>query len=174
MTLRRLLAATAVLVGSGAVAGQGVDANSSVATVPITAPAQVGVAPALRLWTPCVDGINAARAGAGAAPLTIDTRLAKAASEHSADQARQQRLSHVGPDGTNAGSRLATVGYRWTTWGENVAAGQADCDTVVAAWLASSAHRANILNSAFQHVGVGLVLGENGVPYWTMDLAAGG
>ena len=40
-------------------------------------------------------------------------------------------------------------------------------------WLGSAPHRANILNATFDTVGIGMALGANGVPYWTMDLATG-
>ena len=54
----------------------------------------------------------------------------------------------------------------------HVAAGQGDCASVVGAWLASPSHRANILNRAYVNIGIGNVVGANGVHYWTMDLAA--
>lgn len=139
------------------------------------APAPVGKASAtaLRLWTDCVRLTNAARTGAGLAPLVVDVRVAAAAAGQSAYQAQQQTMSHVGAGGSNAGTRLQAQGYSWSTWGENVAAGQGDCASVVGAWLASPSHRANILNRAYVNIGIGNVVGANGVHYWTMDLAAG-
>lgn len=145
---------------------------------PITAPAQVGPAPApavrLGLWSECVAAANAARAAVGVAPLTMDLRLAAAATAHSGYQASRQLMSHVGSGGSNLGDRLTAVGYHWFAWGENVAAGQSGCASVMDAWLASAPHRANIMNPSFRHIGVGMVLGGDQVPYWTMDLAAGG
>ncbi len=41
--------------------------------------------------------------------------------------------------------------------GENEAWGYSSAADVVAAWMGSSGHRANILNSAFTHIGVGAV-----------------
>lgn len=176
----------AVLLVGGFVAGASVIAvqsNRSVgattAAVPIFAPATVGfesvpAAPATRLWSGCVTAANVARRAAGAAPLQLDLRVAIASAGHSEYQAQTQKLSHTGSAGSNAGDRLRAAGYSWATWGENVAAGQANCESVLAGWLASASHRANILNPAFRHVGFGMAFGANGVPYWTMDLAAGG
>jgi uncharacterized protein YkwD len=141
--------------------------------IPIEASAQVGPARAVRMWSECIlTTINEARAGTGARPLKLDLRVSLAAFGHSTDQALAQSMSHSDAAGTNAGTRLQAAGYNWSTWGENVAAGQADCATVTAAWLGSSTHRANIMNPLFRDVGVAMVLGANGVPYWTMDLAA--
>ena len=52
-----------------------------------------------------------------------------------------------------------------------MAAGQGDCASVVTAWLNSPTHRANILKSSYRSIGIGNVVGANGVHYWTMDLA---
>ena len=67
---------------------------------------------------------------------------------------------------------MTNAGYVWRTWGENVAYGQADCAAVIAAWMASAGHRANILNPAFTDIGIAVAIGSNGYKYWTMDLAA--
>ncbi|MEQ1698862.1 MAG: CAP domain-containing protein [Ilumatobacteraceae bacterium] len=119
----------------------------------------------------CTALANNARTAAGLAPLTIDSKLTAAAEGHSTDQAKRKKMTHTGSNGSNAGQRITAAGYAWNTWGENVAAGQADCASVVSAWLASPGHRANILNPAMVHIGMGAVKGTNGVIYWTMDLA---
>jgi len=120
----------------------------------------------------CTKLVNNARAAAGIAPVTLDSRLNTAASLHSTDQAQRQKMTHTGANGSNAGQRIISQSYWWSTWGENVAAGQSDCATVVKAWMGSSGHRANILNRSMVHIGMGAVKGANGVIYWTMDLAA--
>jgi uncharacterized protein YkwD len=145
-----------------------------VVAAPITTSALVGPAPAVREWSDClVSTVNAARATAGAPPLKLELRVSLAAFGHSLDQAAAQTMSHSDGARTDGGMRLQAAGYSWSTWGENVAAGQADCEAVTAAWLGSSTHRANILNPQFRDVGFGMAIGANGVPYWTMDLAAG-
>lgn len=169
-----------LVIGTSVVAAQ---SNGSVgaatAVLPINAPAAVGYSsvagkPAMRLWSGCLAVVNEVRRAAGAVALQLDPRVVTAAAAHASYQAQTQKMSHTGSGGSDAGQRLTAAGYNWTTWGENVAAGQANCDLVLAGWLASASHRANILNPAFRHIGMGMAIGANGVPYWTMDLAAGG
>ncbi|MEU7585183.1 CAP domain-containing protein [Micromonospora sp. NPDC049230] len=117
-----------------------------------------------------VDLVNAERAKAGCAALSIDDKLMTAAQKHSQDQADHKNMSHTGSDGSNAGARLDRVGYAWRTYGENVAWNQQTPAAVMDAWMNSSGHRANILNCAFTEIGVGIA-SSNG-PYWTQVFAA--
>ncbi|MET8044488.1 CAP domain-containing protein, partial [Micromonospora sp. NPDC005215] len=117
-----------------------------------------------------VDLVNAERAKAGCAALSIDDKLMTAAQKHSQDQADNKNMSHTGSDGSNAGVRLDRVGYAWRTYGENVAWNQQTPAAVMDAWMNSSGHRANILNCAFTEIGVGIA-SSNG-PYWTQVFAA--
>jgi len=121
-----------------------------------------------------VDIANRHRADRGIAPLTVNSSLSTAAQNHSTDQARRDRMTHTGSDGSNAGTRISRTGYSWSTWAENVAAGQPDAKSVMSAWMGSSSHRANILNSNLTQVGIGLNYSSNGTPYWTMVLARPG
>jgi uncharacterized protein YkwD len=109
---------------------------------------------------------------AGLAPLTAHSAVEQAALIHSIDQARMNQMSHTGSDGSNGGTRLTRAGYTWSTWGENVAAGYGSASSVVAGWMGSSGHRANIVNPSFVHVGVAVAYAADGTPYWTMLLAA--
>ena len=83
-------------------------------------------------------------------------------------------MSHTGTGGTDGGQRITNAGYRWSTWGENVAAGQPTPADAMSSWMASPGHRANILNGSVNHIGVAATTGTNGVVYWTMVIAAGG
>lgn len=137
------------------------------------APAPV-VAPLSDVQNSVVYAVNHHRGLAGLAPLTIDGRLSAAAQGHSDDLARRQTMSHTGSGGTDGGQRISNAGYPWSTWGENVAAGQTTSTEVMSAWLASPGHRANILNGGVRNIGVAATKGSNGVVYWTMVIAAGG
>ncbi|WP_432904489.1 CAP domain-containing protein [Micromonospora matsumotoense] len=117
-----------------------------------------------------VDLVNAERAKAGCAAVTVDDKLTLAAQQHSQDQADHKSMTHTGSDGSNAGQRLDRAGYSWRTYGENVAWNQQTPAAVMNAWMNSSGHRANILNCAFTEIGVG-VASSNG-PYWTQNFAA--
>ncbi len=120
----------------------------------------------------CVQMVNNERAAVGIAPVASHPALQKAAELHSTDQAKRKKMTHTGSNGSNAGRRISAQGYNWATWGENVAAGQGDCATVMDAWMNSAGHRANILNPAFVSIGMGAVKATDGTIYWTMDLAA--
>ena len=118
--------------------------------------------------------VNARRIDHGLRPLRLVPAVHLAAQKHSRDQARMHLMTHTGSDGTSCGERLHREGYRWSTWGENVAMGYPTARSVVRAWMHSAGHRANILNPRFRHVGVGLRRAADGTPYWTLDLARPG
>jgi uncharacterized protein YkwD len=80
-------------------------------------------------------------------------------------------FDHTNLQGQGPSERLALAGYAWTTWGENIAAGYATPQQVVAGWLASHGHCVNMMNGAFTELGVGYYYGA-GSPYghyWTQD-----
>jgi uncharacterized protein YkwD len=120
-----------------------------------------------------VDTVNQHRANAGLRPVAIDARLTAAAQGHSDHMARERIMTHIGAGWTDGGMRISNAGYRWRTWGENVASGQATAADVMAAWMASPGHRANILRDGVVHIGIAATKASNGVVYWTMVLAAG-
>ncbi|MER7578641.1 CAP domain-containing protein [Kitasatospora sp. NPDC097691] len=118
-----------------------------------------------------VDLVNAERAKAGCGPVTADPKLATAAQSHSDDMANRNYFDHASPEGYHADHRIEATGYRWSTWGENIARGQKDPAAVMDAWMNSPGHRANILNCAFKQLGVGVRTGSGG-PWWTQVFAA--
>jgi len=75
-------------------------------------------------------------------------------------------MSHTGGDGSTLAVRIDRIGYSWSRLGENVAYGFPDAASVVAAWMTSPGHRANILSVNTQF-GLGIALGVDGLPYWT-------
>ncbi|MEU8935505.1 CAP domain-containing protein [Streptomyces sp. NPDC048409] len=113
-----------------------------------------------------LDLVNAERGKVGCSALTLNTTLSKVAQAHSEDMARHQTMSHDGSDGSSPGDRITGAGYTWSSYGENVAYGYASADQVMAGWMASPGHKANILNCSFKEIGVGLA--EPG-SYWTQD-----
>ena len=119
----------------------------------------------------CVTLVNKERAARGIAPVTVDARLTDAAQKHSAYQASINKMTHTGKGYTNAGQRITAAGYSWSTWAENIAAGQRDCTQAMSAWMNSSGHRANILSSKMKNIGMGVAKSSSGTMYWTMDLA---
>ncbi|MFJ9928233.1 CAP domain-containing protein [Streptomyces misionensis] len=117
-----------------------------------------------------VQLVNSERAQAGCQPLTLNPQLTEAAQQHSADMAAHQNMSHTGSDGSDPGTRITRAGYTWSAYGENVAYGYATADEVMAGWMNSPGHRANILNCGFREIGVGLAQPGS---YWTQDFGTG-
>ncbi|MGW5281830.1 CAP domain-containing protein [Streptomyces collinus] len=125
-----------------------------------TAPAATGVAARI------VTLVNAERAKVGCSALTLNPTLTKVAQAHSQDMAAHQNMSHTGSDGSSPGDRITAGGYDWSSYGENVAYGYGTPEEVMAGWMSSPGHRANILNCAFKEIGVGLAQPNS---YWTQD-----
>ncbi|MEV6313556.1 sigma-70 family RNA polymerase sigma factor [Streptomyces sp. NPDC051840] len=115
--------------------------------------------------------VNTERSKAGCEPVSGNTLLNKAAERHSADMAARDYFSHTSPEGTDPGARITAEGYRWSTYGENIAKGQQSAASVMESWMNSDGHRANILNCAFKEIGVGRV-DSSGGPVWTQNFAA--
>ena len=120
-----------------------------------------------------VELANGHRVDAGCAPLAVDERLVAAAQGHSEDMATNDFFSHTGSDGSSPWDRMQAEGYHWSRAAENIAAGYATPEDVVAGWMNSPGHRANILNCALVDTGVGYVyLTDDGGDvnyhhYWT-------
>lgn len=99
--------------------------------------------------------------------LTWNDQLEKAAYDHSNDMFQNKYFSHTGSDGSGSGERISNSGYAWKWYGENIAAGYPTEKDVVAGWLSSPGHCANIMNKNYKEMGVAKV-GD----YWTQDFAS--
>lgn len=95
--------------------------------------------------------------------MTVDNRLVTAAQQHSDDMARRGYISHTTPEGVTFDERISRAGYPAPA-AENIAKGPRSAERVVALWMNSPGHRANILNCAFTAIGVGVA--TDGW-YWT-------
>jgi uncharacterized protein YkwD len=107
--------------------------------------------------------------------LAWNDALTQASLVHSDDMVARNFFSHTGSSGSSAGDRATAAGYSWRTWGENIAAGQATVAVVMAGWMASDGHCANIMNANMRDIGVACVAGGAGNTYrtyWTMTLGA--
>jgi len=117
---------------------------------------------------------NAERSKAGLAPFRTSTPLMQAAQIQAEQMARLGRLEHElsGAKYPTPADRLAAVGYRWQSYGENIAMGQTSAAAVLDSWMHSSGHRANILNSRYHEIGVGYARDSAGRPYYVQVFAA--
>jgi uncharacterized protein YkwD len=110
--------------------------------------------------------LNAERAAHDLAQLAPAAQLEAAAREHATAMVAGGFFAHESPDGRTLLDRLRAAGWLhgagdWTA-GEDIAWGSGELGTpagVVAAWMASPGHRANILTPGFDEVGVGIAAG---------------
>jgi uncharacterized protein YkwD len=87
--------------------------------------------------------------------LAANENLVVAARRHARDMAERNFFAHEGPDGTTLSDRLDAAGFAGCAAGENIAHGQSTPEEVVADWMASQGHCANILSGAYARLGVG-------------------
>ncbi|MCU0570877.1 MAG: CAP domain-containing protein [Oculatellaceae cyanobacterium Prado106] len=120
-----------------------------------------------------VELTNDFRRQNGLAPLMRNSKLEAASLEHSKSMALEDYFDHRGKDGSSPAERATKAGYNWRTIAENIAAGQRTPEAVVQAWINSPGHRANMLNTSIQEIGVGYFFlpndtgVENYNAYWT-------
>src|SRR5215831_16463265 len=108
---------------------------------------------------------------AAAPPLALSSVLERAALEYAREMARYGYMDHTGRDGSSPAQRITRSGYRWREVGENLARGMSKPEEVVAGWLRSPAHCANLMDPAFREMGVAYALNprdEAGV-YWALE-----
>lgn len=110
-----------------------------------------------------------AQAFAAAAPLVWNDSLGDTAHTHSRAMANGNFFSHQDRDGRTPGDRAELAGYSGQRVGENIAAGQDAAARVVAGWLASPGHCANLMNPQFSELGAAYAVdpkSDAGI-YWT-------
>jgi len=115
----------------------------------------------IRAATLCL--INRERATHGEHALRPNVRLRRAAQEHTESMAFGDYFEHVGPRGQTPLTRMRDAGYISSRVGyevgENIAWGTLGLATpraIVAAWMASPPHRANILDAHYRETGIGV------------------
>ena len=113
--------------------------------------------------------VNEIRKENGLQTLTYDWELARVARFKSEDMRDNRYFAHNSPVYGTPFQMIKNFGISYRSAGENIAKGYATPQAVVNAWMNSSGHRANILNSSYTHIGVGYVSGGN---YWTQMFIA--
>lgn len=108
--------------------------------------------------------VNEIRAENGLKALTADWELSRVARYKSQDMKDNNYFSHTSPVYGSPFDMIKNFGISYKSAGENIAKGQSTPQAVVNAWMNSSGHRANILNSSYTKIGVGYVKSGN---YWT-------
>jgi len=117
---------------------------------------------------------NQQRLAAQLPPLASEPALGQAAQQYAGVLALGGCFAHTCGPVPNVSDRDETAGYLgWVALGENIAAGQPGPAQVVAAWMQSPGHRANILSPSFTQIGAGVALTDDGYKcYWVEDFGA--
>lgn len=106
--------------------------------------------------------------------LTWNALLTDAADGHAKDMAARNYFSHTSQDGRSMSDRINASGYRWSSIGENIAAGQTSVESVMNGWRNSPGHCANLMAQNFRDIGVSCqpAASQNNQyrTYWVMNL----
>ncbi|HLO31810.1 MAG TPA: NBR1-Ig-like domain-containing protein [Anaerolineales bacterium] len=115
-----------------------------------------------------IDLINKARADAGRAALTVNSKLTAAARSHSLDMACNNFMKHSGSDGSWTGDRVSSAGYTNPYYLELLAIGLPQ--DAMNQWRIEKADWSTVLNSRVTEIGVGYVFSKFSAygGYWTV------
>jgi Ca2+-binding RTX toxin-like protein len=133
----------------------------------------------LEIANQVVNLVNQRRSLVGLPALTLDTQLSSAADAHSTDMALNDFFGQNGSNGSTAATRISNAGYNFTTYAQNIAAGEVTPEQVVASWF-STGEGSNLLKTNVTNIGVGLYYLANDTGrfnqhyYWTVLVAARG
>lgn len=144
---------TAIVLLVGAAVASPAGAQSSPGPEPTATPAAMEAT--------LLDAMNDVRVSRGREPLRPVATLRRAARGHSSYLLRIGVLDHDGRDGSPFWTRIVAAGFpRGRSLGENLAmipgCSPAAARRVVALWMGSPGHRANLLNPRFRWVGTGV------------------
>jgi len=141
--------------------------NGHDSTVADTEEIPIRVVDVVALANEVVRLTNIERVNAGLNALTQTPGLTRSAVVRSNEIVRS--FSHIRPDGRNGFTVHIENGVVYTWAGENIAYGQTTPADVVRAWMASTRHKNMILNSEFNHIGVGVTVTDSGRLYWAQE-----
>jgi uncharacterized protein YkwD len=118
--------------------------------------------------------VNAHRASLGLRTLSVSPALTRSAVWKARHMATYRYMGHddpAPPVARSVGQRIAACGYSGG-WGENIAEGYPTAASVVAAWLASPGHKANIENPSYVVTGSGAAVATGGITLWAQDFGS--
>lgn len=108
--------------------------------------------------------VNEERARYGLRPVQEDVHYQACADIRAEEITRY--YSHTRPDGRHCDTVMEDYGVRHPYMGENIAMGQDTPAQVMASWMSSDGHRANILRSEFNYLAAACHQGADGALYW--------
>ncbi|MGI6541871.1 MAG: CAP domain-containing protein [Limnochordia bacterium] len=122
---------------------------------PVEEPQEPPIAGLTAEESEAINLVNAARKANGLPPLQVNMELVRLARIKAKDMAMNSYFNHISP---TLGSpfdmlRAAGINYKWA--GENIARA-GSVKAAHNAYMDSPGHRANILNSAYTEIGIGI------------------
>lgn len=102
------------------------------------------------------DLINKQRTNNGLPALQNDSEVQRIARIKAQDMVDNNYFSHNSPTYGSPFDMMKNFKVSYKTAGENIAANSSN-SSAVTAWMNSSGHKANILNSSFNYTGIGVV-----------------
>ena len=105
------------------------------------------------------DLLNKQRTQNGLSAFKLDTETLRVARIKAQDMVDNNYFSHNSPTYGTPFQMLNSFKISYKTAGENIA-GNSSNSAAVTAWMNSSGHKANILNSSFNYTGIGVVKGS--------------
>ena len=99
--------------------------------------------------------INEIREENGLEPYAISEALSSKARLKAKDMKDNHYFSHTSPTYGSPFSMMQHFGITYRSAGENIAMGYRTAAAVVNAWMASASHRANILSTRYDTMGIG-------------------
>ncbi|HIA01033.1 MAG TPA: CAP domain-containing protein [Myxococcales bacterium] len=108
-----------------------------------------------------IHWVNVEREKEGLSPLSHNAALASVAYAHSADMLEHNFFDHINLAGDGPVERIEEAGINYTAVGENVGKGFITAQEAVVAWMGSPPHRANIMESGFTQIGVGVAISKD-------------
>ncbi len=103
---------------------------------------------------------NQTRINLGLPELKNSSVLNIAASNKAQDMLLNQYFAHTSPTGLSPWDFIKKAGYSYMYAGENLAVHFVSAESVQDGWMASPSHRANIVNTNYSEIGVGIVNGD--------------
>lgn len=100
--------------------------------------------------------INQQRTNNGLSDLKVDSKVQRVARIKAEDMVTNNYFSHTSPTYGSPFDMLKSFKISYKTAGENIVANSSNSGAVNA-WMNSSGHKANILNSSFNYTGIGVV-----------------
>ena len=112
-----------------------------------------------------INLVNQERTKAGLKALVFDSTLRAPALKHSQDMSQNNFFSHTSPTYGSFSQRLKDSGAKYSTAGENLAM-YGSVEAAHTGLMNSEGHRANIMNTNYTRIGIGIVFNQSKGTYY--------